>query len=465
MLVRADKERIRDAERRCGRRCRPLRRWFNRRLRGGGIDQGLVRSIAEAAERLEPGLPHPRAVASHYLAAVGATAASFASGMGQWEERIEGLDRPSLAEWLRSADTGVVRGANLYRGFWRGDESGDVLALQPPCSIAAMGDGNCFYRSVGVAMALSFPAALEARLSSLEYHPLFDSAGLSVRYPPVVDEREVAEWNDDNRRLRAGLGQPVADTLAWLNAVPAMDVALVRAMRELTARELERRPPDPASLREDVAQTELGTIAGASERAGEAYADVILADKDSDLQANYRRHIVRQMWEDALTSCYAALGRALDVTIAIHQTLPRCDDASQDRSSVHLHHHGFHFDIWRPPGGGPPPPWSCAACTLDNPPNLPQCEACGASRENSDPPSSGAGPSSGASPEVVAVEEDSDDSEEDVSERRELKRRRKERRKKRKRRRAESKGKGRAASSSGASGGWVDLTGESSDEE
>jgi hypothetical protein len=443
-MHRADKELIRAAERQCGRRSLPLRRWFNRRLRGGGIDREMMQAIAAAVRRLAPGGRHPAAVASHYLADVGSLSASVANGMDDWSSSFG--DVPSLEQWLQSNNTGRRRGANLYRGFWRGEEGADVLTRQPPCSIRAMGDGNCFYRSVGAAMALYFPAQLQAKLAEVEYSVHYGLEGLSARYPPLADEAEVAEWNDDNRRLQEGLRHPHLDLLAWLNEVPAMDVALVRALRELVAREMDKNSPDVASLKDDLEGVEFSQLAGASERAGEAYTTVIVTT-DKDVPFNYVRHIVRQLWEDALPSCYLSLGRALGVEVLIHQQLPACDDTSQDPYAVHLHHHGCHFDIWCPPGGVPRT-WSCPSCTLENPTNLLACEACSATRSGASAAGSGAGPSSAASAASAADPEVVPDSDEDEPPRKKGKQR---------------AGAGVRPASPKRQSGWVDLTGDDSE--
>ena len=142
--------------------------------------------------------------------------------------------------------------------------------------------------------------------------------------------------------------------------------ALVRAMRELTAREIETT--QPSTLQDDL--TAAGTISGASEHAGTTYAAAI---RD---QADYLRYIVRQMWEDAFSSSYVALPAALEIEIAMHQTPPDCTDTSFPHASVHLLHHSEHFDIWCPPPALPD--WTCAACTFVNKSHLTICGMCSA---------------------------------------------------------------------------------------
>ena len=365
-----------------------LRRWFNRCLRGGGMDAAMVDDIAKRLRHNDSTLLsyQSRVAASHYIAHLGVTAASIHKAVDEWKP---------LNNWVQEHGTKYERGANLYSGFWRGEEEGLIVEEieKGGCIIIkAMGDGNCLYRSVGVAMARSFPQRLREVLGELRYTAKGhgDLQGLSARYPPMADAAEIAEWNEDHRQLLDRLTTSYDGFLEWINQHPAMDVALVRALRELSARVLERQFTDkegnPAQLVENITQLHGKQVGGPSTRAGDSYDEVvpptIHGKTNPSMYVNYIRHIVRQLWEDALSACSEALERAMGVTIKIHFRLDACNKP-QAPTHIHLFHHNYHYDILSPP-------WICPQCTLQN--STARCKAC-----DYDPGPGGAGPS-GAGP-------------------------------------------------------------------
>ncbi len=364
-----------------GRRAVPLRRWFNRRLRGGGIDQDMMHKIA-ARMKKQAAAADGLVLASHYVEHVGATAANI----GVFEGEDNG-DWTSLDDWLARQLDLPTRGANLYSGFWRGGEGEAILEPTGSCIISSMGDGNCYYRSVGVAMALFFPDQLRALLQPLVYAEVVDLVsdnpiafeqsmqGLSARYPPLADAEERTEWNAHHQELMQELNTDSTIIVAWIN--PRLDVALVRAMRELTARQMESMPPcgmrggEKNEWRDDMVVGD-ERIGGPSPDAGSLCSTVIVD------HARYIRHIVRQMWVDALPCCYTALQAALSVPVYVYQTPPPCDTLPHGMG-VRLYHHGLHYDILTLP-------WECNVCTMHNEAKHVLCVSC---LQGNRPPPSG----------------------------------------------------------------------------
>lgn len=112
-------------------------------------------------------------------------------------------------------------------------------------------------------------------------------------------------------------------------------------------------------------------IGGPSPDAGSLCSTVIVD------HATYIRHIVQQMWVDALPCCYTALQAALSVPVYVYQTPPLCDTLPRGMG-VRLYHHGLHYDILTLP-------WECNVCTMHNEAKHVLCVSCW--KGNRPPPS------------------------------------------------------------------------------
>ena len=325
---------VREVERQRQRRSLPLRRWFNHRLHGGAaVSRNML-------QRLAAHIPHSQAdaIAATYVLEMTQHGMDTLS-MAMAEHGNTGWVGPLREWWDRNSAHPPSRGPIIPRGFWRGDMNARLVEPDA-CIIRVAADGNCFYRSVGVAMALHFPGQLQQALARLVQTPKLyapaDVEGLSMRYPPSADLAEQQEWNAEHRALLEKVTAESRSILSWLDA--RLDGALVRAMRELTARQLEQAADLQQLAMHDIAFHANDQLNEPSRKAGRTYGNAIATPGD------YVKYVVRQMWEDSMSTCYLALGQAIGVPIHIYTDKPPCKSHAQGHG-VNLYHHGLHFDI------------------------------------------------------------------------------------------------------------------------
>ena len=347
----------------------------------------------------------------------------IAKAVGEGDmKRLQTHVQAWLQRWIPFSDTSqqlstqsIIR-AQLGRGIWRGNLAGDFLPnpkiIEGDVEISTgkhqvlgvMGDGNCFYRALGVAMLLHprLSRVAEEHLARVRYtRPTPEqmrenqiqafrdtSMGLSMAYPlpgTALDmDNEIGRWRKDHYRLlrfvrkynsQWGRTKRYSSTGRRLdfvervarkfNARVWMDAALVRAMREMCATAMESA----------------GAGAGAGATRQSVVEDAVTFDAlrtgdmnvspGVDIQAKIRslenpvpwyiRHVVRQMWQDASTACMDALVRTLGFNAhgsrgkrkRAHRTFetkygpapPVLGPFNPQDNRVVLWHHGSHFDI------------------------------------------------------------------------------------------------------------------------
>ena len=221
----------------------------------------------------------------------------IAKAVGEGDmKRLQTHVQAWLQRWIPFSDTSqqlstqsIIR-AQLGRGIWRGNLAGDFLPnpkiIEGDVEISTgkhqvlgvMGDGNCFYRALGVAMLLHprLSRVAEEHLARVRYtRPTPEqmrenqiqafrdtSMGLSMAYPlpgTALDmDNEIGRWRKDHYRLlrfvrkynsQWGRTKRYSSTGRRLdfvervarkfNARVWMDAALVRAMREMCATAME----------------------------------------------------------------------------------------------------------------------------------------------------------------------------------------------------------------------------------
>lgn len=263
--------------------------------------------------------------------------------------------------------------AQLARGVWRGPVAGDFLpnpktvwgntrvSIENDRILGVMGDGNCLYRALGVAMILH-PRLIRRLLEVLrglvyrrpdhrredpvpdEFRPYL---GLSMTFPlPATGlemDSEIIRWNMDHKKLVARIakyaqdwgrtktyvrrpGQPtysyVQRVARKFNGKAWLDAALVRAMRELCARRLEHQPQAPDlgdRIRADADDFGPNAITQSmSLTPGVNIAERLRSLSNRDRVPWYTQHVVRQMWQDASGAAVGALLQCFRVEEAHH---------------------------------------------------------------------------------------------------------------------------------------------------
>ena len=253
--------------------------------------------------------------------------------------------------------------AQLARGIWRGNIASNFL--QDPkvvwgdtaVSVARhrilgiMGDGNCFYRALGVAMILH-PRLISTLIDTLD--ALVYAApdvernvpedfrrylGLSMTYPlpeHIRDiDNEIIRWKTDHRLLVRRIrkyaqgwgktktydqrpGKPTYDyvqrVVRKFNGKTWLDAALVRAMRELCAQRLEGAAHHfRINVISDANDFNTAVTQPMSSTPHANIAEKIRSARNP--VAWYTQHVVRQMWQDASGAAIRALLQCLDMSI------------------------------------------------------------------------------------------------------------------------------------------------------
>ena len=234
-----------------------------------------------------------------------------------------------VLQWLRQQEQQVfAKGALIFeqKGFWRGSKETDTL-LHKGCMIVGTGDGNCLYRSVGIAMAIQHFDKLMFCLQAEPFYvktDLVDRSGLSARYPSLQDQAETDLWNSQHRALRRGLAECLAGgsridpqmMMIWINANPDMDIALVRALREKAAKFIESGQPlvmdgqtveySPRLDVDNYIQSRQ-RVMGPNQRTGDLFEDIFRDADEATTRNLFVRYIVRQLWEDSTHYCQMVL--------------------------------------------------------------------------------------------------------------------------------------------------------------
>ena len=392
------KAHIYDMERERGQRSVALRRTFNRdiqlALRGGGVTHLMLEWLARQIVQQTPwNDTEAKEAAGNYV---------YDIVEAEWKTRHgETLpDTPAAAAWARRQaptlstlqlaytqvrEAGQIleehlrawlapflapgawrpRWLQLARGVWRAQEAGDFLidplvgsrpkefAGRPFTAeqhriLGVMGDGDCFYRSLGVAMILDrhHINTLIRHLERVQYPVAASSMGLCMVYPkPVTVSRggsldisyEVRKWRETHGKLlhklkvyRHEWGRPKATkrmgTISFLHRILRkfnrnidMQVALVRALRETTAKWMEENPSVSASI---IRASSMLNDYDSTNRTQELSADprARILDRISSFSSEtsgplvewFVQNIARQAWEDAPHACIYAALRALN---------------------------------------------------------------------------------------------------------------------------------------------------------
>ena len=251
------KTQIVDLETHRGTRSVPLRRAFNRdiqiALRAGGMTRMMLTWLTRQVAQLTPwstienteaagnyiyhivdlewrasrGAPLPDTPATGVWARRKAPTLSTLHMAYARVSEAEQIVNDHLRAWLKPflEDAWRPQWLQLARGVWRGQEAGDFL--QDPLAgsprpkafagrpftvrrdriLGVMGDGDCFYRALGVGMILSRShiGTLIRALGKVEYKVSADSMGLCMVYPKPSGMSSAggsSAWNGGSDRTK-----------------------------------------------------------------------------------------------------------------------------------------------------------------------------------------------------------------------------------------------------------------------